>query len=167
MVSISTLVITGLLCLLGGAALGASLLNLWGPPNRTRELEERLYRAENELKKYQQDVTQHFSRTSELVNNLTHSYREVYEHLANSALKLTTPAMSRQILESANSQLLGDETTYISEESYEAPRDWAPKRGPGTLSEDYGLHEEDEPETDTSELQLEDPETHQTTTERS
>ena len=50
MVSISTLIITGLLCLLGGAALAAFFLRLWGPPNRTREMEERLYRAEDELK---------------------------------------------------------------------------------------------------------------------
>lgn len=152
MVSISTLVITGLLCLLGGVALGALMLSLWGPANRTREVEERLYRAEDELKKYQQDVTAHFAHTSELVNNLTQSYREVYEHLANSALKLTTPALSRQILESANSQLLGGEKTYVSEEHFEAPRDWAPKQGLGALSESYGLHEEDDhPAVDTPE----------------
>lgn len=144
MVSISTLIITGLLCLLGGAALAAFFLRLWGPPNRTREMEERLYRAEDELKKYQQDVTEHFAHTSELVNNLTQSYREVYEHLANSALKLTTPALSRQILESANTQLLGAEKTYVSEEHFQAPRDWAPKQGLGTLSEGYGLHDDDD-----------------------
>lgn len=144
MFSFGTLIITALLCLLGGAALGAVLLKLTGSRGQNRELEERAQRAEEELKRYQQDVAEHFAKTSELVNNLTHSYRDVYEHLANSALKLTTPALSRQILESANTQLLGTTKTYLSEEQVEAPRDWAPKKGTGQLSEEYGLHEEAE-----------------------
>lgn len=144
MFSLGTLIITGLLCLLIGAALGAAAFKLFTGRSNVRELEERLYRSEDELKKYQQDVTQHFAQTSELVNNLTRSYREVYEHLANSALKLTTPDLSRQILKSANTELLDDEKTYISEEKFEVPRDWAPKKGAGALSEDYGLHEEHE-----------------------
>ncbi len=142
MFSFGTLIITALLCLLGGAALGAVLFNLVGSGGQNRELEERVQRAEDELKRYQQDVAEHFARTSDLVNNLTQSYRDVYEHLANIALKLTTPALSRQILESANTQLLGSEKTYLSEEHVEAPRDWAPKYGAGQLSEEYGLHEE-------------------------
>lgn len=144
MFSFGTLIITALLCLLGGAALGAVLFKLVGPSGQNRELEERVQRAENELKQYQQDVAEHFAQTSSLVNNLTQSYRDVYEHLANSALKLTTPALSRQILESANTELLGSEKTYLSEEHVEAPRDWAPKHGTGQLSEEYGLHEETE-----------------------
>ncbi|WP_347332803.1 YhcB family protein [Marinimicrobium locisalis] len=144
MFSFGTLIITALLCLLGGAALGAVLFKLVSPSGQNRELEERVQRAENELKQYQQDVAEHFAQTSSLVNNLTQSYREVYEHLANSALKLTTPALSRQILESANTELLGSEKTYLSEEHVEVPRDWAPKQGTGQLSEEYGLHEDTE-----------------------
>ena len=37
---------------------------------------------------YRQQVTKHFSKTAELVNNLTMNYRAVYEHLATSALSL-------------------------------------------------------------------------------
>lgn len=142
MFSLGTLIIIGLLCLLGGAALGAVLDRMAGPGNQHRELEERLFKAEDELKRYQQDVAEHFAKTSELVNNLTQNYREVYEYLANSALKLTTPAISRQILKSANTQLLGTESAYLSEEPVEAPRDWAPKNGTGQLSEEYGLHDD-------------------------
>lgn len=157
MVSYGTLIIISLLSLVAGTVLGAVLLNLARPQGNNRELEERLYRTEDELKKYQQDVTQHFAQTSDLVNNLTHSYREVYEHLANSALKLTTPALSRQILESANSELLGSDKTVISEEHYQAPRDWAPKKGAGQLSEEYGLHEEDEPDDTENGEEYSDP----------
>lgn len=142
MFSFGTLIITALMCLLGGGALGAVLYKLTDSNSRSKTLEERAQRAEDELKRYQQDVSEHFAKTSDLVNGLTQSYRDVYEHLANSALKLTTPALSRQILDSANTQLLGSENTYLSEEQVEAPRDWAPKNGTGQLSEEYGLHDE-------------------------
>jgi hypothetical protein len=70
--------------------------------------------------------------------------------LANSALKLATPAISRQILDSANGNLTSGDKTYISEQRVEAPRDWAPKKTgkPGVQSDDFGLHDdhhEDEP----------------------
>jgi len=143
-VSIGTLIIVGLICLLGGGAIGALVFRSFDTRSQNRALEERAFRAEDELKRYQQDVAEHFAKTSELVNGLTQSYRDVYEHLANSALKLTTPALSRQILESANTQLLGtgNNTTFLTEEQIEAPRDWAPKTATGQLSEEYGLHEE-------------------------
>lgn len=146
MYSFGTLIITGLICLLAGGAIGAVLFKMLNSRGQNRTLEERAYRAEEELKRYQQDVAEHFAKTSDLVNGLTQSYRDVYEHLANSALKLTTPALSRQILESANTRLLGTERTYLTEEQVEAPRDWAPKSGTGQLSEEYGLNDDDLPE---------------------
>lgn len=146
MFSLSTLVITSLISLLAGAGLGAFLLYLFRAQVYSRELEQRLHEAENTLQSYQRDVAEHFAQTSQLVNNLTQSYRDVHEHLANSALKLATPAISRQILEAGNANLLGAEKTYISEENFEPPRDWAPKTAgaKGALSEDFGLHEEQE-----------------------
>ena len=146
MFSLGTLVITALFATLIGACVGALLYKFTGPDSPSRKMRERAERAEEELKRYQQDVTHHFADTSKLVNNLTQSYRDVYEHLANSALKLTTPALSRQILESAERQLLADDTTQLKDEPLEAPRDWAPKTGTGQLSEEYGLEDEEQPE---------------------
>lgn len=152
MFSLSTLVFTSLISLLAGAGLGAFLLYLFRAQVYSRELEQRLHEAENTLQSYQRDVAEHFAQTSQLVNNLTQSYRDVHEHLANSALKLATPAISRQILESANSTLLGTEKSYINEQSFEAPRDWAPKTGgsKGALSEDFGLHDDHHDTHDTN-----------------
>lgn len=143
MFSLSTLVFTSLVSLLAGAGLGAFLLYLFRAQVYSRELEQRLHQAESTLQSYQRDVAEHFAQTSQLVNNLTQSYREVHEHLANSALKLATPAISRQILESANSSLMGAEKTYLNEQRFEPPRDWAPKTSSSsdTLSEDFGLHD--------------------------
>lgn len=148
MFSLSTLVLTSLISLLAGAGIGAFLLYLFRAQVYSRELEQRLYEAENTLQSYQRDVAEHFAQTSQLVNNLTQSYRDVHEHLANSALKLATPAISRQILESANATLLGTEKTYINEQTFEPPRDWAPKAAgtKGTLSDDYGLDEDGQDE---------------------
>ncbi len=144
MYSFSALFITGLLCLLVGAGIGAALLYVFRTHIFGRDLEQRLHEAENSLQGYQRDVAEHFAQTSQLVNNLTHAYREVHEHLANGALKLATPAISRQILDSANNNLSGDTKAYVAEQRIEPPRDWAPKApgAKGTLSEDYDLRDD-------------------------
>ncbi|MBE8716853.1 YhcB family protein [Cellvibrio polysaccharolyticus] len=143
MVSFSTLIVACLISLIVGGGLGAFLLYLFRAQVYSQELEQRLHDAEGTLQSYQRDVAEHFAQTSQLVNNLTQSYRDVHEHLANSALKLATPAISKQILDSANGNLLGGEKSYINEQQFEAPRDWAPKTAgsSGTLSEEYGLHD--------------------------
>lgn len=144
MYSFSALFITGLLCLLAGGAIGAALLYFFRAQILGRDLEQRLHEAESSLQGYQRDVAEHFTQTSQLVNNLTQAYREVHEHLANGALKLATPAISRQIIDSANANLGGDTKAYINEQRIEPPRDWAPKApgAKGTLSEDYDLRED-------------------------
>ncbi|WP_111641174.1 YhcB family protein [Marinimicrobium alkaliphilum] len=152
MYSFGALVFTGIICLIAGAAAGAALLNALRSHTYSREMERRVAEAENALKNYQHDVAQHFGETSALVNNLTQSYRDVHEHLAKGALKLATPAISRQILESAKGHLLSSETAayaYSEDTSVEPPRDWAPRGEKGALSEDYGLDDtEAQPESE-------------------
>jgi len=45
-------------------------------------------RAVRVQEEYRANVTQHFSGTSELLRELTHKYRDVYDHLANGAGEL-------------------------------------------------------------------------------
>jgi len=142
--SLSTLVFTGFFFLLCGTALGAFLLHIFRSNIYSRELEERLNEAESSLQSYQRDVAESFVQTASHIQSMTQAYREMHEHLANSALKLATPEISRQILES--SQNLGDnKTSYINAANIEPPRDWAPKPvgAKGTLSEGYGLRDEE------------------------
>ncbi len=144
MYSFSALVITGLICSLLGAGLGVLIAYVFRTKILGHDLEQRLHETESSMQGYQRDVAEHFSQTSQLVNNLTHAYREVHEHLANGALKLATPAISREILDSANNNLNGGSKAYMTEQRIEPPRDWAPK-APGTkgaLSEDYDLRDE-------------------------
>ena len=144
MFSLSTLVFTSFFFLLCGTALGAFLLHIFRSNIYSRELEQRLNEAESTLQSYQRDVAESFTQTSSHIHALTQCYRDLHEHLAHSALKLATPEISRQILESAAN--LGDnKTSYINAQHIEPPRDWAPKPvgSKGTLSEDYGLRDEE------------------------
>ena len=144
MYSFSVVFFTGLICLLAGAGIGAAALYFFRTQLLGHNAEQRLHEAESALQGYQRDVAEHFAQTSQLVNNLTNAYREVHEHLANSALKLATPAISRQILDSANSNLGSDTRAYINEQRIEPPRDWAPKTpgAKGVLSEDFDLRDD-------------------------
>ena len=46
--------------------------------------------VEEKLESYQHDVETHFAKTADLIDNLTSSYQEVFEHLSESAEKLLT-----------------------------------------------------------------------------
>jgi uncharacterized membrane-anchored protein YhcB (DUF1043 family) len=143
--SLTTLVVTGVLSLLIGGALGAYLLFVLRGKLLAQDLEMRAASAETELNAYQRDVATHFTQTSELINDLNVAYKNMHEHLASGALKLATPAISRQIIDSASlSDGKAIPSTYLADHAIEPPRDWAPKTpgSKGVLSEDYGLHDD-------------------------
>lgn len=147
MFSLSTVIIACLITLVAGGIAGYLLAGRGANPQRNSELEQRLTDTEDKLHSYQRDVTEHFAETAELVHNLTENYRAMHEHLVNSALKLTTPEISRQLLGNLKTSLPGnsDQEAQLHAEYVEAPRDWAPKRhgSKGTLSEDFGLSDTD------------------------
>lgn len=141
MYSLTTVILVGAIVAVVGFVAGLIVSRSSQSQQASRDLENRLQKAEDGLKSYQYEVTQHFAQTSQLVGNLTQSYKDVHEHLANSALKLTTADVSKQFVESANSQLPQEEHIQLDETHIEPPKDWAPKT-PGsasTLSEEYGL----------------------------
>ena len=110
------------------------------------ELEKKLEHSEQQLKRYQQEVTEHFITVSHLTTNMAQSYRQIHEHLATSAIRLASPEIGRQLLKAGGSDLsLVDEdgNPLISAEDIQPPRDYAPKVPGGILSEEYGLDEND------------------------
>ncbi|MDO3388336.1 DUF1043 family protein [Gilvimarinus sp. SDUM040013] len=143
MYSLTTIIVTALVAAFIGCVTGYVLSRKSSNGNRPNDLQKRLQEAEEALDHYQHDVTEHFARTTELVNSLNESYRDMHEHLASSALKLSTPEISRQLLEEAQHHLPGNKGHNLEHTHVEAPRDWAPKRAgsKGTLSEEYGLDE--------------------------
>ncbi|EGG95370.1 hypothetical protein IMCC1989_638 [gamma proteobacterium IMCC1989] len=141
MFSLTTMLIVGATAFIIGCLLSLLLTKSLSPSEKkSRTLETRLKETEDKLNDYQQEVTDHFAQTAQLVNNLTQNYKEVHEHLAGSALKLANVDISRQLLDSGvnDSQTdLGD-----SDKGFQPPKDWAP--GEGALSEGYGLDKENE-----------------------
>lgn len=151
MFTLSTLVITAIAALIAGGAIGAILVKSLHPQEQqNREMETRLESAENKLVDYQQEVSEHFAETSQLVNNLTQSYKDVHQYLASSALKLTNPDISRQLIDAGDGKLINNDTPpppATTDDDTEAPRDWAPKNPgeTGQLSEEFGLDNREEP----------------------
>jgi len=81
--------VIGLLSFLLGGTLGCIVAYLINTRHgRTRKLQEELDQLKDRFADYRDQVTQHFMRTSELVQEMTQSYRSVYEHLATGAQQL-------------------------------------------------------------------------------
>ncbi|SDZ93482.1 YhcB family protein [Microbulbifer marinus] len=139
--STSVLILVGILGLALGALLAFIAVRGRGGVDRTQELELRLREANNKLEDFQLQVNEHFDQTAQLVHNLTESYKEVHEYLANSAVRLASQDISRQMLEAGSGKLSENDDNL---KSVAPPRDWAPKEpgAKGTLAEDFGLEKE-------------------------
>ena len=115
---------------------------LSGATKQRRTLTEELRQKDDELKTYQHKVTEHFITTSELVNNLTHSYKEVHQHLAASAMTLTNPEISNKLLEAGSGNLGITHTAQNgTDDSPQPPKDYTPDIS-GVLDESYGLEKD-------------------------
>lgn len=136
--STSVLVLVAILGLALGALLAFLAIRGRGGVDRSQELELRLREANSKLEDFQLQVNEHFDQTSQLVHNLTESYREVHEYLANSAVRLSNQDIGRQMLEAGSGKLSDNDENL---KSVAPPRDWAPKEpgAKGTLAEDFGL----------------------------
>ncbi|WP_299941579.1 DUF1043 family protein [uncultured Microbulbifer sp.] len=139
--STSVLILVGILGLTLGAFLAFLIVRGRTSVERSHELEQRLQEANDKLRDFQLQVNEHFDQTAQLVHNLTESYRDVHEYLANSALRLSNQDIGRQMLEAGSGKLQNDDSQL---EDIKPPRDWAPKEPgtKGTLAEDYGLDKE-------------------------
>ena len=79
----------GLLSFLLGTVIGCILTyTIVARNNRTHQLQMELNELTDDFRGYRDQVTLHFMRTSELVQEMTQSYRSVYEHLASGAQHL-------------------------------------------------------------------------------
>lgn len=154
---LSHLIIVAIGMLIAGGIIGLAIGRSTSPQSKATEvLKEELEQLKEEQRDYQHEVADHFTETAELVNNMNQSYKAVHEHLANSALKLSNPDVSRQILEAGTSQPALE--TQAMGELQEQPKDWAPKNpgDKGTLSEDFGLEKAGKKEPEESEEKAEE-----------
>ena len=87
------LLITAIAVAFGLGFLAARLSS--GAARRSRALDEELQHSRAELAAYRAQVSSHFSRTADLVNELTANYRTVYQHLAEGSRALCNGDGSR------------------------------------------------------------------------
>lgn len=104
-----------------------------------------LRRQLDELKKqhqgYQISVTEHFSRTSELIEEMNKNYSKIQTHLSRGSEQFINPEYQLESARSGETRLEDLAPEISSENTNITPRDYAPKapNEEGTLSETYGL----------------------------
>ncbi|MGI9283669.1 MAG: YhcB family protein [Endozoicomonas sp.] len=154
MEDVNVLWFVGSLAFLAGMAGGALLYHLLAGPRSDRgKMENQLKDLEADFKQYQDSVADHFNTTAHLINKLTDSYKDVYEHMANSADVLCEDDSVKNKLSdsliSSSALLSGQIPKRRTERTkpLEQPLDYAPKTAPdekGTLSEDFRVTPEAE-----------------------
>lgn len=146
-VSLYALIAAGAALLVVGLLIGM----LWGrrtspAGQKYREVERKLDQVLQDKKVYEDEVVEHFTDTAKLLNNLTESYREVHNHLAQGATSLCQGegpvALDR--LESGRDP--AEIPAHLAD--VQPPLDYAPKTSPnekGMLNEEFGLDRQPTP----------------------
>ncbi|MFK7865196.1 MAG: YhcB family protein [Pseudohongiellaceae bacterium] len=139
-------------CLAVGIVIGvvfASRMNT--SPSRVQELENQIRTLKESHGEYRDNVSDHFSMTAELVQHMTESYREVYQHLATGAQDLCPSEVASKLLPTDNDAVFEASATEEENSGLIPPKDYAAKQDPeqkGALSEEFGL---DKPKTSADE----------------
>jgi uncharacterized membrane-anchored protein YhcB (DUF1043 family) len=114
----------GLISFACGIAFGLGISFLVrGDRRRVRELEREFTDLQREFDHYREQVSEHFLTTSELVQKMTDSYRDVYEHLAGGSQVLCQNPVSTPSLDFTQKPVI--------ETSFENPSEEDSEQTPG------------------------------------
>ncbi len=108
-------------------------------PTRILELEQQVHDLQQKHDRYKENVGEHFSMTAELVQHMTESYRDVYQHLASGAQELCSGDVANKLLPASEDIVFN---ASVNDSALQPPRDYAPKQNPtqkGALSEEFGI----------------------------
>ncbi len=95
-----TAALVAIFCLILGVVCGLLFGRATNAPfQEAQQLKDSLDQVQSEFDAYKVEVTQHFTKTAELVNSMTDNYRNVHTHLAGGAQTLCSGALQ---LESMN-----------------------------------------------------------------
>ncbi len=130
-----------LACLAAGTVLGVVIAGRLGnsSPARISELESQLEAMREKHDTYRDSVSDHFGTTAELIQQMTDSYRDVYQHLASGAQDLCTEDVAGKMLPATEEKLFHNSQPNTESEP---PKDYAARKDParaGALSEEFGL----------------------------
>ena len=144
---------TWLIVLLGfalGVLTGAVVYRLTRSDSaKANKLEQELIQLQHQHESYKKEVSNHFSKTSELVEDLTSDYVRVYKHLASGATNLANIPPSELLINQQQENSLATIVNEVegavedqdSKPPVEPPKDYAPKEegSEGTLSESFSV----------------------------
>jgi uncharacterized membrane-anchored protein YhcB (DUF1043 family) len=152
--------LTGIICLALGIVLGVMFSRrAGGNSSRIKELESQIIAIEERHEQYKGDVSEHFDVTSELVQQMTQSYRDVYQHLAMGAQDLCTTEVANKMLPVGSDAVFEAAAPREEAIGFTPPKDYAAKANPeqkGALSEEFGLEKSrpaEQPQVQTGGLQ--------------
>ena len=147
MYELSPLIAVAIICLLIGSAAGYFMLSRIRPEQQSRAaLEKQFNDMQKQQQDYQQEVSGHFDRTAELLNDLAESYRNVHNHIASGARDLHSTGISPlQTLPEGRPVLEGNPA---AGKPSQQPLDYAPRQpgSKGALHEEFGLDKDSESE---------------------
>ena len=92
---------------------------------------------------YRDNVSDHFSLTADLVQHMTESYREVYQHLASGAQDLCSNEVASKLLPAGSDAVFNSDESSETTGGLNPPKDYAVKLDPsqkGALSEEFGIN---------------------------
>ncbi len=141
MYELTVVIVAAIAALAVGLGLGLLLGRRSSPSGQKhREVERKLDQVLQEKKAYEDDVVEHFSDTARLLNNLTESYREVHNHLANGAATLCQGDGVVNLGRLENERDPAEIPPQLAD--IQPPLDYAPKSSPdekGMLNEEFGM----------------------------
>ncbi len=139
--SVEILILGGLAIAVAGLLLGWALgRNTSASNQKYRDVERKLDQVLQEKKVYEDEVVEHFAETARRLNNLTETYRDVHNHLAQGAATLCQgkgPISLEQLDSNTDPAEIPSHLTNV-----QPPLDYAPKSSPdekGMLNETFGL----------------------------
>lgn len=127
-----------------GCGVGALVYHLFNAnTGENSDLKQRMNQKEMELVRLNENVSEHFARTDELLSGMEKNYQSLVSHLQSGADSFCDDAsLYKRISKNSRS---GKATSNSDDSSYSAPMDYAPQSS-GTLAENFGLEREKMPE---------------------
>ena len=143
---------TAIVCLAAGVAIGFVLAGRVNTnPVKVAELEKSLQDLQRSHARYKEEVSDHFNVTAELVQQMTDSYRDVYQHLASGAQDLCSGEVANKLLPASRDGVFGVPALSSDNSDIQPPKDYAPRQSAsqsGALSEGFGLEKPRETDKD-------------------
>lgn len=126
-----------------GLGAGVILSRAFFSGSKDKSLQQHLHQAQDELKNYQLEVTQHFSETAQLLKKMAESYRDVHNHLASGANNLSKDSQDLPMINKLPEiDAIANRDNDAEPVHISPPLDYAPRQTPfdrGTLHSDHHL----------------------------